>query len=496
MNEKSPIQIPDAGTVANLAAVFAAAPVGVMFVDGGGAIVAANPAATRILGRSTAELQGLTPADPTWAAVKPDGTPFRGDEFPAKLALDQGAVVADVVMGVFDPASRRHRWIRIHAVPLFRPGEPRPYLAYVLFDDITAARQTETRERARNRCLELVARGAALPDILEAIVRGVEAEAPAQICTILLVDAVAKCLRHGAAPGMPEYFNQAVDGLPIGVGVGSCGTAAATGQRVVVEDIASHPYWQPFTAIAARAGLGACWSEPIRSSRGRVLGTFAIYHRRPAAPGAEDIARIEAAANLASIAIEHAQTQVELERQARIDDLTGLCNRRHFWTQAENEVARALRYGGELSLLMIDVDRFKRINDTWGHKVGDLVLRALGETCRQCLREVDVIGRLGGEEFGVLLPETEGLKAVEAAERLRESIANAPVALPEGGSVNYTVSIGVTTLDGQKADLEALFGQADRALYAAKGAGRNRVCASSAVGRPAPASVADGESAQ
>ncbi len=159
-------------------------------------------------------------------------------------------------------------------------------------------------EQFRSQTLELLAEDVPLPDILEAIVRGVESLNPAMLCSILLLDSDGRHLGRGVAPSLPDFYNEAVNGLEIGLGVGSCGTAAFTGERVIVEDIATHPYWAPYTELAARAGLGSCWSQPIRSSSGQVLGTFAIYHLEASSPDELEINTIQQAANLAGIALD------------------------------------------------------------------------------------------------------------------------------------------------------------------------------------------------
>jgi PAS domain S-box-containing protein len=152
---------------------------------------------------------------------------------------------------------------------------------------------------------------------LEAIVQGVEQLNPAMICSILLLSSDGKHLGKGVAPSLPDFYNAALDGVEIGVGVGSCGTAAFTGERVIVEDISTHPYWVSYKELASRAGLGACWSQPIRSSTGQVLGTFAIYHHEVHMPVEADITLIEQSANLISIAIERKQDE-EAIRQSEI----------------------------------------------------------------------------------------------------------------------------------------------------------------------------------
>jgi diguanylate cyclase (GGDEF)-like protein/PAS domain S-box-containing protein len=167
----------------------------------------------------------------------------------------------------------------------------------------------------------------------------------------------------------------------------------------------------------------------------------------------------------------------KLEHQAQTDYLTALPNRGHFFKLADHEVNRVRRYGGSLSLLMLDIDHFKSINDQYGHKAGDLVLITFAETCRATLRDFDLIGRLGGEEFAVLLPQTDSAQAIEAAQRLRLAISEASTVLPDGQSVRITASFGVTSLTTETIDLDGLMQQADRALYSAKRSGRNRVLA-------------------
>lgn len=166
----------------------------------------------------------------------------------------------------------------------------------------------------------------------------------------------------------------------------------------------------------------------------------------------------------------------ELENQAHVDGLTGLANRRRFMELAELEHARAVRYGNSLSVLMMDIDHFKAVNDTYGHKSGDLVLQKLAKVCHQAVREFDIIGRLGGEEFAILLPETGGDKALEVAQRLRQAIAVSRVPLGPARRVSITASIGVATLTDRSKKLDSLLNDADKALYEAKRAGRNKVC--------------------
>lgn len=185
--------------------------------------------------------------------------------------------------------------------------------------DISSRKRIEGREKARLKILERMATGSNLEELLGEIVRFVEQESPGALCSVLLVDDSGTRLVHGAAPGLPDFYNQAVSGLRIEQGMGSCGTAAFTKQRVVVEDIETHPYWRDFR-LALDAGLRACWSEPVLSSEAEVLGTFAVYYRSCRSPREEELALIESAAHMASIAIgrmRSEETRQKLEEQMR-----------------------------------------------------------------------------------------------------------------------------------------------------------------------------------
>ncbi len=162
------------------------------------------------------------------------------------------------------------------------------------------------------------------------------------------------------------------------------------------------------------------------------------------------------------------------EKAARIDTLTGVASRRAFTERAELEIQRALRYRQPLSVVMVDLDRFKRINDTYGHAVGDAVLVSFAQVLLSDVREVDMVGRLGGEEFAVLLPGIEGEEAMRVAERMRAAVEE--LALMVGGQrLTFTASFGVADFDGVEVNLPGLLAKADAALYQAKHTGRNRV---------------------
>jgi|GEM_PF-5309621 len=169
------------------------------------------------------------------------------------------------------------------------------------------------------------------------------------------------------------------------------------------------------------------------------------------------------------------QAEDQLKIMATTDELTGIFNRRCFMEMARKEVERATRFNYDLAFIMFDVDRFKNVNDTYGHDVGDKVLRMLSSTAGECLRTVDVLARIGGEEFAALLPETDLDGALLVAERIRKEIEDMSVPCPQG-EVRVTVSLGLVMFNGSSGgQLGDLMKASDKALYRAKDNGRNRV---------------------
>jgi diguanylate cyclase (GGDEF)-like protein len=165
----------------------------------------------------------------------------------------------------------------------------------------------------------------------------------------------------------------------------------------------------------------------------------------------------------------------QLRAAARTDAKTGLLNAAAWHREADTEISRVIRAGDSLALLLIDIDHFKRVNDTYGHLVGDQVLAGLADVLGRAVRDADVVGRFGGEEFVVLLPGADAVEAAEIAERVREQVS-AEVTVPAASGVAVTVSIGVTVIGLHGDSLPGLLSSADSAMYRAKEAGRNRVC--------------------
>jgi diguanylate cyclase (GGDEF)-like protein len=209
----------------------------------------------------------------------------------------------------------------------------------------------------------------------------------------------------------------------------------------------------------------------------KLIGMLALDSTMPNHFTSHHAMLVSAFADQVAIALEHARLFAEMQQMAITDPLTMLYNRRHFFDLAYREVKRTQRYRCPLSAIMLDVDHFKRVNDYYGHAVGDQVLRAVAEWCRSNLRATDIIGRYGGEEFVILLPETDRKQVRMVAENMREKLEQTLI-VTDSQSLQITVSLGIATMAASTSDqyeLDELLNRADHALLFAKKQGRNRV---------------------
>jgi PAS domain S-box-containing protein len=236
-----------------------------------------------------------------------------------RAALAAGESVEQEVR--FRQADGVYRWFLDRAVPLL---DEKGHIVkwYATLHDIEDRKRAEMLLAGEKRLLEMIARGDSRALILDALCRLVEELTTGSLSSVLLLDPNTNRLRHGAAPSLPTEYAAAIDGLVIGPSVGSCGTAAYRAEPVIVTDIATDPLWADFRDLAVPHGLRACWSTPIISSGGRVLGTFAIYYREPRSPTPQERSVIEQITHLASIAVERAQAEAVLREQASLLNLT------------------------------------------------------------------------------------------------------------------------------------------------------------------------------
>jgi diguanylate cyclase (GGDEF)-like protein len=347
--------------------------------------------------------------------------------------------------------------------------EPAGELALLLAREETA--RVRNLVDSHNRLHELIARDAPLREVLTELVEGIKEYEPSVMPCVVLLDRESSTLHPGAGPSLPPHWLEAIDGVVIGPNIGSCGSAAWSGELVISEDLSTDPKWAPIREFAAGCNLGHCWSMPIKGADGLVLGTFALYGAQPRTPEPEHIALMHDGARLAGIAIERRRTMERLIHDARYDGLTGLPNRRAIFERLELALGRAGE-GPKVATLFVDLDGLKTLNDTLGHDRADEMIREVAERLRRVLREDDLVGRFGGDEFVAIaegVADSEQAAAALAA-RLLEVISE-PLRGLEGTTV--TASIGIAVVDGDVDAAEAIR-RADTAMYRAKQSGRDR----------------------
>lgn len=441
------------------AAILDALPITVTVQDETGRLVVVNEMAARTFGRQRAELEGCL------------YTELFPPEQARRLYEEDLRLRASLQTAVHEETMPDGRILVEHKKAVDVGGRNMLIGASI---DVTDWRRADALMVSGHHVLELIAGGAEIHQVLDAICLRIETHLAGARCSIILLDADGRHLSHGSAPSLPTEYGEAIQGLRIGPTVGSCGAAIFRGEQVIVSDVHSNPLWANFREFAQQFGFTACWSTPFFNPEHQAQGSFAIYFDTPRTPTPGDLVIISYATRLTAIAVERWQQLSKLKRMATVDQLTGLANRAHFLERAREEIRRAQRFGRHLALVMIDLDHFKQINDRHGHATGDETLRVFSELLRSVLRTVDLPGRLGGEEFGVVLPEADLDAAHQAIERLRQAVAARNVVTPGQAPVRFTLSAGVAAVQSGES-IERLMARADAALYRAKASGRNRV---------------------
>lgn len=321
--------------------------------------------------------------------------------------------------------------------------------------------------------LELIARSTELEEVLASLAHLVESQLADMMASILLLDEEGKHLLHGAAPSLPKSYTQAIDGVAIGPKVGSCGTAVYRREPVIVTDIEQDPLWEDYRSIAATYGLRACWSTPIMSHDRKVLGTFALYSRTVRSPIEAETQLIGIATHLAGIAIERKNTENRIRYMGDHDALTGLPNRTLLEDRLKQAILYAQRYDRMVTVVFIDLDKFKLVNDSLGHSAGDELLKTVANRMVQCVRRTDTVVRLGGDEFVIILfdqpSDVDGITPVLL--KIQEAILQ-PIQLG-GHKLHVTCSMGLATYPADGTDTDTLLRNADAAMYRSKELGRN-----------------------
>ncbi|MFH7241957.1 MAG: EAL domain-containing protein [Spirulina sp.] len=411
---------------------------GIVLQDAEGVVQASNDRAEEILGLSMEQLQGRTSSDPRWRSIHEDGTPFAGEDHPAMVALRTGEPCRHVVMGVHKPSGEL-TWISINSQPMTRPGEEKPYAVVTSFADITDRKHVE----------EMLFYEKEL----------------AQVTLHSIGDAVVTT----DVAGRVQFINPVTESLTGWSLAEALGRPISEIIRLLNEETresVENPVFQALrestivelatdTVLLSRDGREIAIDDsagPIRDRKGRTVGAVMVFH---------DVTQAR-------------QLTRQVFWQAMHDPLTGLVNRRAFEHRLEQAIHNAQIYNDGHVLCYLDLDKFKIVNDTCGHKVGDELLRQITALLQTHIRKTDTLARLGGDEFGLLLNQCELDQGLKVADIVRETVQDFRFTW-DNHLFTIGVSIGVVPITAQVRDLETLLVSADAACYAAKNGGRNRV---------------------
>lgn len=334
--------------------------------------------------------------------------------------------------------------------------------AISILTDIT---NTKMREVLQYKALNAMVREASLQEVLTIVCLELERIAPDVVVSILRVGENG-LLYLAAGPSLPDAYAQVLDAIPIGPKVGSCGTAAFRAEPVNVFDIASDPLWEDYRALIAPFGFQACWSTPIKSVAGRIIGTFAFYHREKCVPNSFHQRLVNISLHLCALALEREETRSRIHQLAFYDALTGLPNRSLLLVKANQAIANAARSKASLAVLFIDLDRFKQINDSLGHQAGDELLRTIASRLQIEARKSDIVGRLSGDEFVIVLVQCDLYRVTDVVKRIQARLSQ-PCHIA-GVALTPSASIGISLFPDNGETIDILLHRADTAMYQIK----------------------------
>lgn len=462
-----------------LQAVIANAASGIVVAGADGQVVQANPIAEQLLGTA---LQYGQPLNLQTVTANGDND----DQFLARAAqLGESSANIELVMQV---SSDSRRYLLASATPI-RDAHGRSSGAVGVFQDITARKQTEEnlqRQAIRAQLLAVISKAlaeAGLNDqaVLDTITREIASEL-ADACIIRLVTPDKQWLQpvsaHSRNPDLSNELQKAVHSVQVRADEGLSGHVLRTASPVMLSgftpDTLHNLIPHEFAGWLRLYPAHSLLLVPLRIKEHPFGVLILLRLENKQAFTVEDLQFFEDLAGRAALAIENARLYEEVQKLSLTDPLTGLYNRRGMQSLSESELSRARRLHQQVAVVLVDIDHFKRVNDSFGHPVGDEVLQAVAGRLRSSLRNQDVLSRYGGEEFVILLPECCPVMGATIAERLRLLFDKQPVKT-QAGSVNITVSLGIAIGEPLSNNLDDMLERADQALYRAKQAGRNRV---------------------
>ncbi len=325
---------------------------------------------------------------------------------------------------------------------------------------------------SQKKILERVALGGDFQEMLDELCLASELLVPESVCSVMCFDQARQHLNVIAGPNLPSAVVDRLNGTVPAAKSGSCAAAVFQNAPVYVGNTLEDECWSDVRQLALDFSINACWSHPVRNTEGEVVGSFAISSFEVREPSYFQQQLLTESANIAGIILERRDREKDLWDKAHQDKLTGLCNRPMFDMTLSHAISSARRHEAQLAVLFIDLDNFKVINDTYGHKAGDDVLREIALRLNRCQRSSDTLARYGGDEFTLLLENIDDLNSVtQVAQRIIDECA-IPI-VTDGCSAAVSASVGISLFPNDALELRELLSFADRAMYKAKSKGRN-----------------------
>jgi diguanylate cyclase (GGDEF)-like protein/PAS domain S-box-containing protein len=388
---------------------------------------------------------------------------------------DIDELVAKVLAGQpqqFEWVTVRRNQIIYTDVTLNRAELDRGYAIFAILRDISARKRAELLQSEQNRVLHMVMADDELDAILSEIVSFADSQIPYGSCCILMVDEQVSHFTSVLSHRHPERIVRRLQGMPIRHGNGVSAEVALRRAPCIVTDIARDPVVEHVRGLIDAEAYPSCGAWPIIGKEGQLLGVFSALLKENQAPSNEYLQLANIAADLASVAIESRRADERIRHLAHYDELTGLPNRFLCTQHVSNAIAHAEHRDGMVAVFLLDLDRFKNINDTFGHETGEAVLQEIAQRFRHSLRELDILARVGGDEFIVLVDDFDDpLQLGEIAQKLLAE-ARKPFII-DGQEAMLSASIGIATYPGDGNNAQALIKNADIAMYRAKHHGKD-----------------------
>ena len=334
--------------------------------------------------------------------------------------------------------------------------------------DITSSKVHEVLQFC---ILDAMVREMPLEAVMELVCKEVERLAPEVKAAVIQVDEDG-CMHPLSAPSLFEGYGKLIEGMLVSDCIGSSSTAAFFGEAVVARDIETDSNWVVIRDYFLPLGIKSCWSTLIKSAKGTSIGVLAFYYEEKRMPSSLHQQMVDVITPLCALAMEREVNQENIRQLAFYDSLTELPNRSLLHAKADHALIEARRTKTTMAVLFIDLDRFKQVNDSLGHPAGDELLKVVAERLNSNRRPSDIVGRLSGDEFVVVLPNCSGEHVTEIVEEIKFSISK-PFHIA-GSVISPSASIGISIYPQDGHDMGTLIHRADMAMYQAKGVGRGR----------------------